>query len=69
VNSSHRSRGTELIRKRLRALSHFVSEPISIDMSPAYDDSRNPGNKVVLIVPAGLYKAWLHANGKQGVQP
>lgn len=63
-NSEHKSHGMELIKKRIAALSHFVAEPITFTMSPAFDNAINPGNKIILLIPAGLHKAWLHAHKK-----
>jgi len=63
-NSEHKSHGMELIKKRITALSHFVAEPITFTMSPAFDNAINPGNKIILLIPAGLHKAWLHAHKK-----
>jgi len=60
-DSSHKSRGTELINKRIAALSGFGKQAITIKISPAFDDEKNPGNKTELCIPEGLYKAWLAA--------
>ena len=62
--NDHKSHGMDLIRKRVEALSHFVVQPISLSMSPAYDNNSNPGNKITLVIPYGLHKAWLHAQTK-----
>jgi two-component sensor histidine kinase len=59
--SEHRSRGMELIKKRISALSRFGSHAISIAMSPAFENEKNPGNKVTLFIPAELHQAWLQA--------
>lgn len=58
-NTGHRSRGMELIKKRIMALSRFGSQAITIDMLPAFDSEKNPGNKITLFIPAELHKAWL----------
>jgi ligand-binding sensor domain-containing protein len=58
---NHKSRGTELIQKRIAALGHFVKEPITIKMSPAFISDHNPGNKTALCIPSALYKAWMAA--------
>jgi hypothetical protein len=50
-----------LIRKRLTALSYFVAQPVTIAMSPAFDDETNPGNRITLLIPERLYFSWLHA--------
>ncbi|HEV8081141.1 MAG TPA: two-component regulator propeller domain-containing protein [Chitinophagaceae bacterium] len=60
-HDQHKSRGMELITKRIAALSHFVTQPITINMAPAFKNDKNPGNKITLLIPAELYKAWLHA--------
>lgn len=61
-NTVHKSRGMELIRKRIKALGNLAGEPITVEMNPAYSNSTNPGNKVVLKIPAGLYDAWRKAS-------
>ena len=60
-DSGHRSRGMELIKKRIAALSHFGSQAITIAMSPAFASEKNPGNKISLFIPAELHAAWLKA--------
>jgi hypothetical protein len=55
----HKSRGTELIRKRINALCGFGSQPITITMEPAFKNKKNPGNKVTLLIPMSLHEAWL----------
>jgi ligand-binding sensor domain-containing protein/anti-sigma regulatory factor (Ser/Thr protein kinase) len=60
-NSGHRSRGMELIEKRIAALTRFGMQPVTIHVSPAFADEKNSGNKIVLCIPAGLYEAWLKA--------
>jgi LytS/YehU family sensor histidine kinase len=57
----HTSRGLELIKKRIEALSRFGSDAITIEMSPAFESEKNPGNKVTLFIPCGLYLAWRQA--------
>jgi ligand-binding sensor domain-containing protein/two-component sensor histidine kinase len=59
--SGHKSRGMELIKKRIAALSHFGSQVMSISMSPAFESEKNPGNKITLFVPVELHSAWLQA--------
>ena len=61
LNELHKSRGTELIQKRIAALSHFVKQPVTIDMFPAFEDDKNPGNCVRIFIPTDLYEAWLKA--------
>ena len=60
-DSGHRSRGMELIKKRIAALSHFGSQAITISMSPAFASEKNPGNKITLFIPTELHAAWLKA--------
>jgi LytS/YehU family sensor histidine kinase len=59
--SGHKSRGMELIKKRIVALSHFGSQVMSISMSPAFESKKNPGNKITLFMPVELHSAWLQA--------
>lgn len=61
AGSSHKSRGTELIKKRIAALSRFGNSAITIQIAPAFISEKNPGNKITLVVPHGLHKAWLLA--------
>jgi ligand-binding sensor domain-containing protein len=65
-NAIHKSRGMELIHKRIAALSHFAGQPISITMSPAFDSNTNPGNKIIILIPTELYPTW-HKARVQGV--
>ena len=60
-SAPHKSRGMELIKKRIAALNHFVNVPITIFMTPALEDEKNPGNKITLSIPSELYNAWLKA--------
>lgn len=55
---AHKSRGMELIHKRIKALSHFGTKPITITTESASDNKINPGNKVTLLIPNGLYDSW-----------
>lgn len=57
----HRSRGMELIKKRITALSRFGTRAIAISMSPAFESEKNPGNKIILFIPIELHTAWLKA--------
>lgn len=61
ANNTHKSRGMELIRKRIKALSSFDSQPITFLMEPAFKSKKNPGNKITLFIPAALYTAWIKA--------
>lgn len=61
-DSGHRSRGMELIKKRIAALSHFGPQAITFSMSPAFASEKNPGNKISLFIPAELHLAWLKAH-------
>lgn len=57
----HKSHGMGLIIKRIDALSHLCTQPFTINMHPAFADDKNPGNAIVLFIPAELYPAWLQA--------
>jgi two-component sensor histidine kinase len=59
--NGHKSHGMVLIKKRIKALSHFVTKPIAMHMLPAFSNPKNPGNRIVLLIPADLYSAWLQA--------
>ncbi|WP_295796766.1 two-component regulator propeller domain-containing protein [Mucilaginibacter sp.] len=58
---THKSRGMELIKKRIAALSRFGKQPITISISPAFESESNPGNKIVLLIPSQLHQAWVKA--------
>ncbi|MET0393693.1 MAG: two-component regulator propeller domain-containing protein [Chitinophagaceae bacterium] len=60
-NNGHKSRGMELIEKRIAALTRFGMQPITIHISPAFPDEKNPGNRITLFIPAGLHEAWSYA--------
>ena len=62
--SEHKSHGMALIIKRMAALGHFGKQPITINMYPAFDNDKNPGNKITIFIPDGLHKAWLNAQQK-----
>lgn len=55
---AHKSHGMDLIEKRMSALSRFVPEPITVTMAPAFESELNPGNRIEIVIPAGLYDAW-----------
>jgi ligand-binding sensor domain-containing protein/two-component sensor histidine kinase len=57
-NGAHKSRGMELISKRIKALSHFGTKPITIQTEPAFESETNPGTKVTLLIPNTLYDSW-----------
>jgi LytS/YehU family sensor histidine kinase len=57
--NGHKSRGMELIKKRIAALSRFGINAITISMSPGFVSEKNPGNKITLFIPLGLHGAWL----------
>jgi hypothetical protein len=59
--STHKSRGMQLIKKRITALCSFGSQPITISMEPAFKSKKNPGNKITLLIPLALHEAWLNA--------
>lgn len=61
TNAVHKSRGMELIRKRIKALNNFDSKSITILMEPAFKSKKNPGNKISFLIPATLHQAWLQA--------
>jgi sugar lactone lactonase YvrE/signal transduction histidine kinase len=58
---SHKSRGMELIKKRIAALSRFGAHAITICMAPAFSGEKNPGNQTTLFIPRELYEAWQRA--------
>lgn len=60
-DSGHISRGMDLIKKRVAALSHFGTQNITISMSPAFTSQKNPGNKIRLFIPDELHQAWIKA--------
>jgi ligand-binding sensor domain-containing protein len=61
VNSRHKSRGMELIKRRIKALSSFGTQPITINMEPAFKSKNNPGNRISFLIPGTLHQAWLRA--------
>ncbi|MEJ5995970.1 histidine kinase [Pedobacter sp. Du54] len=61
ANNVHKSRGMELIHKRIKALCSFDTHPISIRMEEVFKNKRNPGNRILFQIPSELYKAWLNA--------
>jgi hypothetical protein len=65
--AGHKSRGMELIHKRIAALNHFSTQRISIKMSPVFESDTNPGNKVIIQIPSELYSNW-HKAHMQGVK-
>ena len=60
-NSRHKSRGMELIEKRIAALTRFGLQPITIHIAPVSADEKNPGNRITLLIPEDLHKAWSFA--------
>ena len=54
----HNSKATELISKRLSALSLFCKYELCFKNEPAFNDGANPGNKVSLLIPGDLYENW-----------
>jgi LytS/YehU family sensor histidine kinase len=60
-SQSHKSHGMDLIRKRIAALNHFGESPIILQMTPAFEDDKNPGNRITIIIPAKLHSVWLKA--------
>jgi two-component sensor histidine kinase len=63
-NEPHKSHGMGLIIKRIDALSHLCIQPFTINMHLPFEDDKNPGNAIVLLIPAELYPAWLKAKQK-----
>ena len=57
-NRLHNSKATELIHKRLAALSFFSKHKLLFTNENAYADVANPGNKVSLLIPSDLYDNW-----------
>lgn len=63
TGSTHKSKGMELIHKRIKALSNFGEKPVSITIEPAFDSITNPGTKITLLIPFSLYTDWYKAQG------
>ena len=61
TNSTHKSSGMGLIRKRIKALNSFEYQTVSMMMEPAFNSNKNPGNKISFLIPATLHQAWLKA--------
>lgn len=61
----HRSRGMELIQKRIQALLHFSKHPISIKYDEVDQRLKFPGTSVHIIFPVDLYDNWVKANKNQ----
>lgn len=61
---SHISHGMNLIRKRISALNHFGEVPIRMVITTAFESETNPGNRVTIIIPSELHKAWMMAQKK-----
>ncbi len=59
LHDSHKSRGTELIQKRLMALSYFSKKNIDLHHEIPYPSEASPGHKVVLLIPKDLYDTWI----------
>jgi ligand-binding sensor domain-containing protein/two-component sensor histidine kinase len=57
--NSHRSRGMELIQKRIQALNQLVKESVQFISEPAISDPDNPGNRITILIPLTLYDTWL----------
>lgn len=60
----HNSKATELISKRLAALSFFSKHKLVFKNENAFDDVANPGNRVTIVLPHDLYTNWVKMNGK-----
>lgn len=67
--SKHRSRGMELIHKRLHALSFFCHREIELLYSVPYEDRLNPGSRVSLCIPSSLYQSWKKAQQEYDQKP
>lgn len=67
-NTHHKSHGMGLIKKRIDALTHFVIQPITLTMAPAFNNEKNPGNTISLFIPATLYNAWLRVQNMKNAQ-
>lgn len=61
---SHKSHGTDLIKKRISALNHFGVTPIRMQISMAFKSEINPGCSVTIIMPRDLHQAWVMAQKK-----
>jgi len=61
AGDTHKSRGMELIKKRIAALSRFGPQAITITVLPAFISEENPGNQVILFIPHQLHHAWMQA--------
>ncbi|HNF72356.1 MAG TPA: histidine kinase, partial [Chitinophagaceae bacterium] len=57
--SKHRSRGMELIHKRLHALSFFGHHKLELIYKIPFTDPENPGSETQLFIPESLYTNWL----------
>ena len=58
---THKSRGMELIKKRIKALTNFGTKPMSIIIETASEHIQNPGTKIILFIPFTLYGDWYNA--------
>lgn len=61
----HRSRGMELIQKRIQALLHFSKHPIAMNYEEVDQRLKFPGTSVHIIFPVDLYDNWVQANKNQ----
>lgn len=59
LNDSHKSRGMELIQKRLLALSRFSTTDIVLHHEIPFEGATNPGHQVILNIPKDLYDTWI----------
>lgn len=60
----HKSRGMGLILKRIQALNQLIKHPIVFNTSIAYNDDKNPGTKISILIPLNLYESWLKVQSK-----
>jgi signal transduction histidine kinase len=58
ANNDHKSHGTLLISKRIKALNNIVKRPIRFTSVPAFNDEQNPGNRTTIFIPVDLYQSW-----------
>ena len=59
--NQHKSRGMELIQKRIQALNHFSKHTIHFHQTTAFLNHTHPGHKIEIILPADLYEKWMEA--------
>lgn len=65
VGDAHKSRGTELIQKRLDALRMFSKHALSLTYQIPFPTSECPGARVNLQIPFDLYSNWQQSQTKK----